>query len=277
MTDIIYFSRDYYHQQNNNEKTFSGVINEKLGVYRAEYNIVNGEPINCCGLFVTWKDIGSKEDITFYKNDNIIFTKKYTKVNSCMILYGDGETDENTFFLVNENNDLKIYNMKNEFIKSVILGPDTILCIKKINHKYAISIYEMRTGDRFTGLINLDILFVNNNNNTEEEKINPYDNSRIHIPICDEQLENDINYMPVACNSDGFIIKNVNKKELIPNIISFDDVYNYVFDFYEENVYDKQMEDITNTLNKHNINITKEQLSNYLDENNNDTISIKLY
>ena len=81
MTDIIYFSRDYYHQQNNNEKTFSGVINEKLGVYRAEYNIVSGEPINCCGLFVSWKDRGSKEDITFYKNDDIIFTKKYTKVS----------------------------------------------------------------------------------------------------------------------------------------------------------------------------------------------------
>ena len=192
-----------------------------------------------------------------------------------MILYGDGETDENTFFLVNENNDLKIYNMKNEFIKSVILGPDTILCIKKINHKYAISIYEMRTHDRFTGLINLDILFVNNNN---EEKINPYDNSRIHIPICDEQLENDINYIPVACNSEGFIIKDVNKKELIPNIISFDDVFNNVFDFYEENSYDKQMENITNILNKHNINITKEQLSDYIDDNiiTHDAFCIKI-
>ncbi len=275
MTDTIYYSQNYYNDVKNikydyehhDDYLFSGTIVEEYGIYRAEYTITNDEPLDCCGVFIHWKSniyYGETDHIKFYKNNELIFSKT-TSPKPCLIIHGDGKTDENTFFLVREKYNLNIYNMENKFIKTVDLGPDMIVSVKKISPKYGVSIYEeMCTYSRFTGLINLDILF-----KIEKEKdIRFYDNSRVHIPIGDGYGFSGVQYLVVGSNSNGFIIMNKKTKEILPNLVSYDDAFNEVFDFYEENANENYMKHTCNIINKlTNTDITPEQLSNFIQSN----------
>lgn len=232
MSNNIYFTlEEYENNVDNYNVSYTGTIIVKFGIFRAEYLIVDDEPLECCGTLY-WKHPNLRSRLTkiiFYKNNEVIFTNESSSMKSCLILYGDGVTEENTFYLYNQMGKIKIHNMKNEYIKNPTLGPDMIVSIKQINDKYAIAIYEeMCTCDRFTGLINLDILFTENK---DSSKIRYYDNSRLYIPIYDKDPL--LKYKPLYCNENGLIVKNLFTNKILDSPINFDDIFNELFDFYE--------------------------------------------
>lgn len=257
-----YFSKDRKSDDKYNREKFSGEFIEKCGIFRVEYYLENTEPLDTC-CFSSF-NFNNKNIViaTFYKNDQIIFRKENLSDKPCIILYGDGITENQTFFLIREESTLNIYNMLNEKIRIPNLTTDILLDVKRLNSKYAVSIGEdMHTGYRYTGLINLDILF---SQNGTEKRIRPYDNSRVHVPIDWETYPDGVIYMPVSSNEVGFTVVNVKTKEVYPRIITYDEAFNEEFEFYDNSAEDEQMNMILNILNLKDVN--KDDLSSYINE-----------
>lgn len=143
--------------------------------------------------------------------------------------------------------------MQNQQIRITQLCAFELLDVKRLNYKYAVSIGEdVCTHDRITGLINLDMLF---SQDGTEEKIRPYDNSRVHVPINWENYADDVLYMPISSNDIGFTVLNVNTREVYPRIITYEEAFNEEFEFYDisEEKEDKNM--LCSLLNLKNINL----------------------
>jgi hypothetical protein len=257
-----YFSRNYKPEYTFFEERFCGMYIEKCGVFRVEYYLENAEPLDVC-CFSSWRNSSLFDDnnngiATFYKNDEIIFTKENLSTVPCILLHGDGQTENGTFFLIKDRAGpyLTINNMHNQPIRTTLLSAFELLDVKRLNSKFAVSIgEEICTHDRITGLINLDILF---SQDGMEEQIRPYDNSRVHVPINWDTYSDDILYMPVSSNDIGFTVLNVFTKEIYPRIITYEEAFNEDFEFYEnldenENE-DKNINMLCDLLNLKNIN-----------------------
>lgn len=263
-----YFSKDYKPEYTFFEERFCGMYIEKCGIFRVEYYLENTEPLDTC-CFSSWKNSSLFDDnnngiATFYKNDEIIFTKENLSSVPCILLHGDGQTENGTFFLIKDRAGpyLTINNMHNQPIRTTLLGAFELLNVKRLNSKFAISIgEEICTHDRITGLINLDILF---SQDGTEEQIRPYDNSRVHVPINWENYsDDDILYMPVSSNDIGFTVLNVNTKDIYPRIITYEEAFNEEFEFYDnseekenikEKIKDKNIDMLCSLLNLKNKN-----------------------
>ena len=155
----------------------------------------------------------------FYFDDELIFEIELS--GNCLVLYGDGETFENTFYTSNEGK-IKIYNMKQEFIRETTIGHSTQKVLMKVNDKYMISNTSCpMTHDNTLGLINMKEFF-----NTDQEFLErPYDNARIGLPT-----DGDEDYLPIIATKEGFVLYNPVTKTVVDDVLKYEDVDD--FDFY---------------------------------------------
>lgn len=167
----------------------------------------------------------------FYFNDKLIFEKELS--GNCLVLYGDGETFENTFYTNNNKNSIEIYDMNNKLIRETTIGHSTAKFLKKINNKYMLSNTSCpMTHDNTLGLINMEEFF----NPEPEFHTNykrPYDNSRIGLPT-----ESYDEYVPIIATNEGFVLYNPIKKEIVKDVLKYEDVDD--FDFYIGEYENKQ-------------------------------------
>lgn len=93
-----YFSKDRESDDKYNRERFSGEFIERCGIFKVEYLLENAEPLDTC-CFSSF-NFNNKNNViaTFYKNDQIIFRKENLSNKPCIILYGDGTTENQTFF-----------------------------------------------------------------------------------------------------------------------------------------------------------------------------------
>jgi len=218
---------------------------EKCGVFRAGYLVEDDEPENCCG-FLYWKHNNirnRKTIINFFKGEELIFSRE-TAMKAMLIMYGDGETENNTFFVVNDNFKLSIYNMKNELVREPFLCSEFPIALKKVSDKYAICIGDDMCGSKQGSLINLDMFFGFLNDGESRA----YDDSREPIYMnwnyftYKEDYKGSVVYMPVYAKPEGFIVMNLYTKEILPTPVSYDDAFFQKFDFYDDEKYKKELQ-----------------------------------
>lgn len=219
---------------NNTKRTYmSEDIEHICGIFSIKYKtlptFVQSDSFGLSG----WRSVHAPIDVSFYENDVLLFTKQF-KYLPAIVIHGDGLTKSNTFFTFNENLNLNIYNMNNQFIKTKIIGPDIFVDFKRVNDKYAIAeSQEMCTYCPFTSLINLDIFF----DIIQSDKKRVYDDSRVHVPLSCEACENSTLVAMVATEK-GFIVMNkyctpISYNFTEENLVLYDDVFNDVVNFYE--------------------------------------------
>ena len=244
----------------------------KLGIFKAIYTCDKGYPHNLFGYGVS-KNI----TVNFFENDILLFSKIANNIKS-IILHGDGKIKSNTFFTINESkkDTLSVYDFENTHIRDVLIGADRFCEFVKVNDRYAIGMTEEYCCHTpFTGLFNLDILF---DKHQEKYDVLPYDKSRIHVPLSKESTDCDISMSPLIATPKGFIVK-INKpvsyKFTEDNLVTYDDVFNEVADFYEGiesvdpldifnilNLSENQQNETIQALNKGNsVNISFDKLS----------------
>lgn len=223
------YLNDYFK----NDEYLLNEVNEDIvhlrGIFSIKYSTVNTLAENIFGKGY-WKS-KNKFLVSFYKNENLLFTKEINGPSSGILIHGDGLNENKTFFTCCENYRLSIYNMNNELIKSINVGGDYFSEFKRVNEKYAIGEgQEGCTYYPFNGLFNLDILF----GIEKSEKKRAYDNSRVHFPM--SKHENKLLVTPIIARENGFeveIIKSGEYPWIKNNIVSYDDVFNGVADFYD--------------------------------------------
>ena len=212
-------------------------INEDVihirGLFSIKYKTINTLPQNTFGM-ECWKDIKLPMIVSFYENDNLLFEKELKGSSSGIIIHGDGINKDNTFFSFCEDYTLNIYNMNNKIIGPIDIGGDYFSEFKRVNEKYAIGDgQEGCTCCSFTGLFNLDILF----GIEKSDKQRAYNNSRVHFPI--SKFEDKLSMSPIIAKDNGFEVNIINGKKyswVNNNIVSYDDVFNGIADFYEEDI-----------------------------------------
>lgn len=225
------YLRDYF--RNKTPKKLVENIYYSCGIFSVKYDTLSTmPPDNSFGLY-SWKSFHLPIQTKFYKNNELLFIKEFTRSPS-IVIHGDGITEKGTFFTFNDNSKLQIYNMNQELIRTVCIGSDIFVEFKRVNDKYAISIAEeCCTYDPCTGLVNLDMLF----GIKECDDKRPYDDSRVHVPLtCENQ--NYPTLVPVVATEKGFIVTNKNDLPISyefteENLVLYDDVFNGVVDFYE--------------------------------------------
>lgn len=242
----------------------------KLGNFKAIYTCDTGCPYNLFGYGVYSINV----TVDFFEDDTLLFSKIANNIKS-IILHGDGKTKSNTFFTINElqKNTLSVYDFENTHIRDVLIGADRFCEFVKVNDEYAIGMTEEYCcHSPFTGLFNLNILF---DKNQEKYDMAPYDKSRIHVPLSKESTDCDLPMLPLIATSKGFVVK-INKpvsyKFTEDNLVTYDDVFYEVVDFYEGiksvdifnilNLSESQQNEAIQALNKGNsVNISFDKLS----------------
>lgn len=139
-----------------------------------------------------------------------------------LILYGDGETLEKTYYTICNKN-IQIYNLRNELVRETTVGYNIQKELRKVNSKYMLSntIDPYCSGyDPSLGLIDMTIFFDPEKHST---KTAYYDNSRIGFAV---------NYgiVPVIATKDGFVLKNFNDFEKEYPILPYENVDNFDFE-----------------------------------------------
>lgn len=204
-------------------------IVHSCGIFSIKYTLVDHIPNNTFGLNC-WKD-STESLISFYSKDELAFTKEFKGPNTCIVIHGDGLTKEGTFFTFYNNYKVEIYNMNNNCLKEIYIGGDFPVDFKRVNDKYAIGKGEEGcTYAEFTALFELDILF----GLRETTKKRPYNDSRVHFPICSIEHKNRLNFIPMFCKHDGMIVeKNINGA-VITEQFSYDDIFEGKIDFHNK-------------------------------------------
>lgn len=171
--------------------------------------------------------------VSFYENGLFLFAEEIMCPSAGIVTHGDGLTKEGTFFTICKDQKLGIYNMNNKFIKNVYVGGDFFAEFKRVNENYAIGLgQEGCTGDSFTGLFNLNILF-----GIGKTEIVMPNNSRVHFPIIKYDEPNYLAVAPIAATENGFeviILKEGHYPWINNNIVSYDDVFNKIANFYNK-------------------------------------------
>lgn len=227
---VIYLA-DYYKSKT--PKKVAEKVTCECGVFSVKYEILpEMPPNNSFGLY-SWKMTHFPINAQFYKDELLLFSKEFTRSPS-IVIHGDGKTETGTFFTFNEQHNLNVYNMNNEFIKTEKVGADIFVEFKRVNDLYAISLTEEPcTCDTFTGLINLDMFF----GTKQHDYVRPYSNSRVHIPL-NSSLDEIVTLLPMVATEKGFIVTNkydiqtsyVFSEE---NLVTYDDAFNEIVNFYE--------------------------------------------
>ena len=257
--DYIY--TDYYYKKFNydlEDNTYNTHhMKIECGKFTVKYDITIDIPLNSFGL-ECWKTINKRQiEISFYENDQLLFTKDGI-TQSCLIIHtldSNNQTKENTFFSIREGYTINIYDMNNKFIREATIGPDCIVDFRRVNEKYAISLTEeMCTYSPFTGLFDLNQFF---NQLSDDEQLKPYDNSRVAIPLRSYyQMDHELKYFPLAFTKDGFILEDLRTNEILTEIIPYDKVYNEEISFYDDEK-ESQSTQITNILINAGFNMDK--------------------
>lgn len=189
-----------------------------------------------------WKQSMCKnKHVEFYENNTLLFTKEITRPREFhFVMYGDGITKENTFYLwietVNCSQSIKVNDFNDDHVKDAQLGPDQYVGTISLNDKYFVTITEeMCTYSRFFGLVNKEQFFIGKNQESwngllniptvadmsiEEQlknakeflsKLNlprPYNNARIGLSV-DLHYDCDCCMEPIEATQDGLIFADV--------------------------------------------------------------------
>ena len=114
----------YFGYNDKKQETF--VVD--CGKFKAIYNTITCYPQNSFGLG-SWKEVNTPTEISFYENDQLLFTKM-SVIQPCLIIHclnNEDQTRNNTFYCIRENYTINIYDMNNNFIRNACIGPDCLL------------------------------------------------------------------------------------------------------------------------------------------------------
>ena len=211
-----------------------GIFSVKYTMYSYPNNIFNAVPMYKYNEY-------TEKEAHFYVNNKLLFTRTYLPHSPSIIIYGDGENVESTYFTMVEKKDyfheLSIFNFNNSKLRTPCFGPDGFCELKQINDNYALSTTNemFMSYTAYTGLIDLNILF-NNPNNVEKR---PYDNSRQHIPLEIDLWDGGNSLSTLIATKDGFIVYDMRNNHILPNIIPYEKAFGYDedndwFDFYSD-------------------------------------------
>lgn len=219
------------------------------GIFSAKYNVVDRWPVNVFGLD-SWKGIRGVYKVDFFMSDELLFSID-SHTNPSVVIHGDGLTKDKTFFTIHEN-EFKIYDMNQTFVRDVDIGGDCFVEFKRVNDKYAIGLtQECCTDSPFTGLFDLDIMF-GIKSSTEK---NPYDNSRVHIPFDPEC--GCLKMLPLVATNIGFVVRDTTTGEI--STVLYEDLYENNLQFYSDNEDDGTEDFLTS------IGLDQEQIDNLKD------------
>lgn len=207
---------------------------DKVGKFRVEYYR------NTNGYFGSHNRLscGTTEIAKFYQNDDLLFEKKV--VGDLIILYGDGETLEKTYYTTDyttdceddfDYKDIIIRNLKNDIIRKTRIGCEMPTELRKVNDRYMLSSthYPYTAGgcQNSLGYIDMDIFF-NESKSLHDTLTKPYDNARMGITPDD-------GLVPIEATAEGFIVRNLDDLESKSIILSYDKAFDFNFNEDSDN------------------------------------------
>jgi hypothetical protein len=215
-----------------NDANISEIRKIHYGLYHIEYYVEDCYPSNCCGYISNVKNTY----INFFKNNKLFMTKNNISMEPCIIIHGDGSTNDgvendNTYFTILENEELNMYNMWNMRIRTVFFNDNQVIDFKRVHNNYGIFI-SYDGVHKYGGLVNLNIFF-----DINEDVINT-NNGFVQIPI---DVINDEQYcVTIACDEQGVIFLDLETNSIEERASFADIFYNiYVMRFKNETQINK--------------------------------------
>ena len=196
------------------------------GRYTAKWESINHQNTSCFAIR-SWKSRREETTVTFYeKSDDGTEQVLFTKVGSCVIMYGDGKTRTGTLFSIYKAYDpITIFNMNGELIRTTKVGYDVMVDMCRVpgTEEYAIALTEeLCTYDPFTSIIYLEDFFYPKPNMEPRA----YDNARTPMPLT---MNHEERYYPLTAEVDGFRVRDRVTQKIFT--VPYSDAYTEKFDW----------------------------------------------